>query len=72
MKQERHGARHRIITHRYGAGFGGGWMYGYGDRDGDGIRDDLTMTGNLGEQFDGVGDGGFGDGGGGDGGGGGE
>jgi len=67
MKKERHGARHRIVTHRYGAGFGGGWMYGYGDRNGNGIRDNLETTGNLGEQFDGFGDGGDG---GGDGGGG--
>jgi hypothetical protein len=65
-RQERHGAAHRITHRRYGYGFGGGWMYGYGDRDGDGIRDDLTMTSNLGEQFDGFGDGGDG---GGDGGG---
>jgi hypothetical protein len=57
MIMERHGARHRITTRRYG----GGWMYGYGDRDGDGVRDDLTMTGNLGEQFDGMSDGGDGE-----------
>ena len=72
MKHEKSGARFRITTKRrsYGAVGGYGGIYGsgawYGDRD-SGDRDDLTMTDNLGEQFDG-GDGG-GDGGGGDGGG---
>ena len=64
---EHRGARHRITKRRYRSGYGGGWMFGYGgyfgDRDGDG-RDDLTTTGNLGEQFDDVG-GGFDGGGGG-------
>ena len=58
MKKRR---RRRTVT-----GYGGAWMLGgYRDRDNDG-RDDLTMTSNLGSQFDGYGDGGDG---GGDGGG---
>ena len=60
--------RKRRVIHGYGVG-GGPLLYGYGgywgDRDED-DRDDLTMTSNLGEQFDGIGDGGMGDGGGGD------